>query len=263
MSGVFVFVIYRALTLSMTHDESSTLLNLDNYNVYTSLFNKNVWLSANNHWLNSMGIKFFTFLGGINEFSIRLSNVLMFPLFSLSVYYILKKSGFSYLLMSAVLIFFILNPLLIDFFSLARGYGIGTAFVFAGIAYYYQYFENLRSSHLVIANLAIILASLSLFSNVIFFFIFNAAVFIIILLEKKSLKKYFIITCGSLILLLLLTIVPLTALSKSDEFRWGASTLQASFISFSTDYLRHTKYFITYEIALGYIFYNNACFSFG
>ncbi|MBK9254939.1 MAG: hypothetical protein IPM42_05575 [Saprospiraceae bacterium] len=247
----FAFVFYRAFTLSMTHDESSTIFNLENYNVFTSLFNKNVWLSANNHWLNSMGIEFFTYFGGYNEISIRLSNVLLFPFYALSLYYILLKIKVNYLLMWASLVFFILNPILIDFFSLARGYGMGTSFLFIGLAFYYRYFERLKSVNLIFANLAFILAGLSLFSNVIYFFIFNAASFVIIFFEKIPLKKYLTITTGSLLVLVSLTIIPLTSLSKSDEFRWGTTTLKASFISFSNDYLRHAKYFISTEMLLG------------
>ncbi len=83
--------------------------------------------SANTHWLNSLFMKIFSVIPGDNPGYLRLHAVFAFPFFAQGVFRLsgLIKSKAAGLVFYCLVVF---NPYLLDFFSLARGYGLALTF---------------------------------------------------------------------------------------------------------------------------------------
>jgi hypothetical protein len=112
---LFAYILARAILVSFTHDESLTWLDF----VRTS----GSYPTANNHLLNTWLMKVTAGLFGNSEWSLRLPNVLAYLVYAWFTGKIaLALGGVRW----AAWIFIILNvnPFLLDFFSLARGYGL-------------------------------------------------------------------------------------------------------------------------------------------
>ena len=114
---LFIYVFLRANYLSFTHDECLSYLIV-----------KGTFLpdTPNNHLLNnflmSISYKFF----GSKEIFLRFPNVLSFLVYLFFCYLILRRANNLYLIFFGAALLF-LNPFLIEFFSLSRGYGLSMA----------------------------------------------------------------------------------------------------------------------------------------
>lgn len=76
---LFIYVILRAINISFSHDESLT---------FTIFEGNRKWLkTANNHWLNTILAYISSRIFGYSELSLRLPNIISFPIFS---YYCFK-----------------------------------------------------------------------------------------------------------------------------------------------------------------------------
>jgi len=124
---LFFYVLCRAYILGFTHDESLTFTIINNYSGQLK--------TANNHWLNTiltyLTAKFF----GYSEIALRLPNVISFLIYCFFYYKITidKKNSFATVILP--LMFLFLNPFVLDFFSLSRGYGLALAF-FSGSVFF-------------------------------------------------------------------------------------------------------------------------------
>lgn len=116
---LLIYIVYRAYYLSFTHDEAISYWLISGQKEYT--------YTANNHLLNTylMGVSQSFF--GKSEIALRLPNVLSFVLFGLGLYLIFKREK-RVLLFSFSFLFILLNPFMLEFFSLARGYGLSIGF---------------------------------------------------------------------------------------------------------------------------------------
>ena len=126
VSGLVLFIIavYRASTLSMTHDESSSILRLLHENNFTHLFSDKEWLTANNHWLNTLSFQIFYQVFGMNELALRMGSVLMMPIYTYAIYFIFKKMDVDFYIQILGVGLLMTNAILLDYFSLARGYAM-------------------------------------------------------------------------------------------------------------------------------------------
>jgi hypothetical protein len=118
--------IYRAATQSFVHDEALT------WQFYLSGPASDIFhtFTANNHFLATVLFKISITLFGTSEFAIRLPTVLAGAWFYWTVFRLcglVLGDGWLFLLGCAALT---LNPLLLDFFVAARGYGLATAGLF-------------------------------------------------------------------------------------------------------------------------------------
>jgi hypothetical protein len=208
--------------------------------------------TANNHVLNTILMGISSLLIGKSELALRLPNVLSFGLYLIACYYLLKdsKNYFLILLGSSV---FILNPFLIEFFSLARGYGISMGCMMISIyftlrnSFQYESFQVFVKDY----KLAILFASLAVLANlsVINYLIATILVFILqyVLLSKKSSKIIQQKPINKNILLI--TIIPvltgllmLLFLSLKNQLYIGEQTLNATLNST----IENSLYFSTY-----------------
>ncbi len=171
------YTCYRAAVVTLTFDEIWSL------NAYAKASWANILafkpLSANNHIGNSLLMKLCLQAFGDSALSLRLPNLLahgIFLAYAIAMARRLRQGVW------VLLAFFLLNfhPYLLDFFSLARGYGLAMAMVMAALYHLFAFRENAFSRH-IISN--IIFAGLSVVFNLSFlhFFVANALVMVLLI----------------------------------------------------------------------------------
>ena len=123
-AALFAATVYRAATSAFTHDEALT---------YAGFTYEPAWArDANNHLLNTWLMRLCAAAFGTSELSLRLPNVLALLLYLACALLLLERiehpltrvAGFMLLAM---------NPFVLDFFALARGYGLALAFLLASL----------------------------------------------------------------------------------------------------------------------------------
>ena len=128
---IFFYSFFRAYFLSFTNDESFCYLEY----VRRDWKIINGKTTANNHLLNTWLMKISANSFGLSEIILRLPNVLahlLFLYFSAKIILALRApaliAGSSFLIIN-------LNPFVLDFFSLARGYGISMGLLMGALYY--------------------------------------------------------------------------------------------------------------------------------
>jgi len=152
----WVYIIVRANTVFMVFDEITTKWA---YMVSWNPFPYQGYIDANNHFLNSLlGGLFIRIFQSDAQWVVRLPNILAFPVFFWSAF------GFRRFLRHRVnlllfLILIVFSAYIIDYFMLARGYGLSMALMIWALSHTAMFFKNQRSRHFSIAILAWLLAA--------------------------------------------------------------------------------------------------------
>lgn len=123
--AAWVYIIARAKGVSFVCDEALSYGIIHGDQTFVD--------TANNQWLNTLLMRVGEHLFGESELALRLPNVVVFGLYGAASLALLARlrhiaarvAGFALLL---------LNPFLLEFFGLARGYGLSLAFSAAAIA---------------------------------------------------------------------------------------------------------------------------------
>ncbi|MES2591365.1 MAG: hypothetical protein V4608_05740 [Bacteroidota bacterium] len=133
---IFFYTVIRAQLLSITWDEAYSYLQFVRHKILIP--EKYEAMDANNHvlntWLNIQSTKFL----GVSEFVLRLPSLFGHLLFLFFSYKIVRNFENKALLLASFLIIN-LNPYLLDFFSLSRGYGLSIGLMMASIYYLYVF----------------------------------------------------------------------------------------------------------------------------
>lgn len=161
--GVFVFlvILIRSIVVGITYDEADSYIR---YVRYVKGFGGFLIIDiANNHPLNTLLIYLTTSITQIqfNEFIIRLPNVSAFFIYLLLAYKISATQKYRYFTFSAL----VLNPLLNEFFGLARGYGLAATFTLAALMVYIANRDNPKN--IIIAAYLFTLSSASIASGLV------------------------------------------------------------------------------------------------
>jgi hypothetical protein len=259
MGILWLVVIYKAATMSMTHDEASSYVNLHDKNVWGYLFKADVWSNANNHWLNTLLFQGFTAVFGTEEIFVRLANVLSFGIYGYFFIRLASENLTSQLSVLFACVVAIANPYLLDFFSTARGYGLSMAFSVVSLYYFSNFMKEQKSSSLLIGWISLILCVLSLFSSVIFIPTMISGMLLYLVyqngwkLKNKTVYLSILISAGFTLLTALLTYTPLKALSKNEEFKWGAMNLLDCFQSLVANTGYGKKYAVNEFFTIGFM----------
>lgn len=161
---LWVFVWVHAFSMDITHDEAYSF-RLVKTNYFIAMFG-----TANTHWLNTFFMEIFNMVFGDAPGWLRLHSILAFPFFSLAIYRLgrLIKGLPTQLIFYALVLF---NPYVLDFFSLARGYGLALTFQAWSLVYFVKAGQatfKYRAWLLVfILNALTIAANLSYFYTVV------------------------------------------------------------------------------------------------
>ncbi len=151
---IFAASVYRAATQSITHDEALTY-ELFVAAPWTLVFNA---YDPNHHVLHTILSKITVGLLGVSPFALRLPSLLSGLLYLYVVFRICERlfgSGW-YLLLSTLLLS--LNPYLLDYESVARGYGMAVAFFFLALWEILEWFREPRKQRLIRAGTALALS---------------------------------------------------------------------------------------------------------
>jgi hypothetical protein len=171
--GLLIYTGYRAWGLSFTIDESYTysMFVVHSFKDIVSYANP----QANNHLLNTLLMKFFSSVFPPTEFVLRLPNFLAHIFYILFTVLILKRLNNKYItLIGFVILNF--NPYLLEFFSLARGYGLSTSLMLMSMYYLIVYLDKKQQKQVYTS---LIFAMLALYSNLVLipYFVSLIAVF--------------------------------------------------------------------------------------
>jgi hypothetical protein len=202
-----VYSFIRATQLSITHDEVGNYLGYSIYPVMDIIKFTNLQLG--NHVLNSLLVKLTTSLFGLNEFALRLPNLiahLFYLYFSWKILRLLTKDKY---LAIAGFILVNFNPYLLDFFSLSRGYGLEISTMIVGLYFMIMFWKNGKPKYLWGA---VIMNALGVLSNLTFIPVYFSMILMINFLkivELIQLKNSF----KSSILTLLKLNIPVLVIS--------------------------------------------------
>ena len=166
ISLVFIYlIITKSIHTPLTYDEAYTFLN---YVITGNYFNLGL---ANNHLFNTLLMGLTTSFNN-SEFFLRTPSIIFGILYIFVAFKFSEKYGNNFL----VLFIFLFNPLMMDFFSLARGYSISASLNLLAI-YLYIYSSHKYKYPLIIFLLWV--SSLAIFINLITLGLFMLALLLV------------------------------------------------------------------------------------
>ena len=154
LAAVFAANVYRARTQSFTADEALTYNNYVSAPLRATLTD----YDANNHVLNTLLEKASAALFGASEFTLRLPSLAGGALYLAAVFLLCRRLFGEGALLVVSVATLALNPLVLDFLSAARGYGMALGLFLWAIEFLLRYFDQARPEHLYRASLALGLA---------------------------------------------------------------------------------------------------------
>lgn len=177
-----VYVIYRAAALAFTLDEGTTWVM---YGAPSGLFPDHPDINlANHHLLNTWLMKLSAYIFGTSEFALRLPNVLGGILYlGMALLMAIRFSP-----VQSVLFFITVtcHPYVLQYFSLARGYGLAMAFLLSGVYFSWRYWQETKSKNLMVfCVLVMFAAALSNLTVVDFILPFSALQLLILLFHRN------------------------------------------------------------------------------
>lgn len=151
---VFLYLAIRAFMVPLVHDEVATFFH---YIQKGEFLPPHAHWDANNHLLNSMLSYISYLLFGSSEFSLRLSNLIFFPVFFFFVYKVSNLLRYPVLKWTFFSTFIFAHNF-IEYFALSRGYGMSMALLFASIYYVFQVLKKGELKYYILSTLLISLA---------------------------------------------------------------------------------------------------------
>ena len=226
--GIVWYIIYKASHTSFTHDESYTYTHYVHQGFMDIVSYKTPY--TNNHILNTVVMKYCELLFGSSELSLRLPNILAFILYSIFMILLLYK--YIPKLMFPFYLLMVLNPHLLDFFALARGYGLSFAFLLMSLYYLSLYFTSKQNKHLILFNVGAFLAVMSNFSLLNYYvaalIVYNIVSYVVLKTDSTSNNYHFYkqnkINIVSVILSGMVLYEPLRRISKMSLLDFGGKT---------------------------------------
>lgn len=229
-----LIVIYKAATLSFTHDESASYLILQDHSIWQIFTDQSAWQSANNHILNSTLYKISTGLFGQSDFAMRLPNVLAFFGTLWIAWFIIDKKLVNPISKVVFFALLFLNPFVLDFYSLCRGYGLSMFFHLGFLACIWHFQDKKNVAVLYLAYAFLMLACLSLLTSLVLFPTYTLALWITSksdLMDRKQRRHLILIPIVFGIITLGLVAKPILYLMQSNEFEYGVASIWDSFKS--------------------------------
>ncbi len=191
VSGIIMVLcaFIQAALKEISHDEAFTYIRYAKdfeWSRVPTLFNSAL---ANNHWLNTLGIKAIQEIFGIsyNEFLIRCPNLIAAIGFAGTVFYLFYKKYIDEITATLLL----LNTSFVVWFANARGYGIALACVMMAFLFYFRWLKEDNKKYTFL-NLSIFFFALSSYAitTVVFLFVCYAIWIGYKLLSEKKLVAY-------------------------------------------------------------------------
>jgi hypothetical protein len=183
---------------------------------------------TNNHILNTVLIKYCEQFFGSSELMLRLPNIAACLLYIVYAIKLLRKMAPALLIPGFIIL--MVNIHLVDFFSLARGYGLSFAFMLMSIYHLIHYFSSSQKKDLLLFNAGAFFAVLSNFS-LINYYVSALVVYNMFLIYKSRLSRdntnpyhfYKInrIHLGAMVVFIAVLYEPLRRISKQGMLDFG------------------------------------------
>lgn len=253
---LFCYTAAKAYLLSITWDEAYSYLEYVRKGEfsYPLVFGN---MSANNHllltWMDVLFVKLF----GVSEFVLRIPALIAHLLFLIYSAKLLAHFQNKWLILASFLIIN-LNPYLLDFFSLARGYGLSIGLMMVSIYHLYVFQKEFKNKF---AIYSLLVAALSVLANYVllnFFLGLFACIFMLNGLRAYHLKdteSKIISFCknmgvpASVFLMMMILVLPIVfGLRTAGALYFGADN------NFWTDTLRTIVDRWFYELNYNYWF---------
>lgn len=239
-----VIIAVRAYIMPVTHDEVATWALYLPKNLFGCVSDPECWGTANNHWLNSFLMQCSAAAFGEEALALRIPNIIAGGLYLLCAALISTRYLGTQGQQLAGFLLLTAHPYLLDFFSLARGYGMMTAGVIWGVFGLLRYTEDFRPKWLLISILSFFLAVLSNFTALMPWAAGGVCWFLWILFFRKNnlIIRHGLYWLLSAALLLLLLYVPIKTLAANEEFKWGAGSVIATGVDLMVNLLYGKRY---------------------
>ncbi len=217
--AIFGYILLRAARLDITYDEARTLkefvpetvMHIINYTP----------CDANNHIVNTLLIKLLFGLGNHSLFIARLPNVLASVVYLIYAYRLCKENlspGVGY----CCFLLLVLNPFVLDFFSIARGYGLCLAFELGSLYFTLQYLKSHHSRHWLLALICGTVAVLSNFSALVYWLALVLTVNVFAIFKKEcNAKTIAIYTFGVAVTLASILYEPIRKMLENGSLYYG------------------------------------------
>lgn len=135
------YVLARAVFVPLTYDEAASYLRYISQDLF-SVFNFEV---ATNHFLNTLLTKLVSIIAGDSEFVLRIPSLLgygMYLYFSVRILEWVPNRAFAL----AGLLLLNLNPYLLDYFALSRGYGLSLGLLMGSLFFLFRFVSRRSDS---------------------------------------------------------------------------------------------------------------------
>lgn len=214
------FVLWiRVIYVDVTHDEAVTFLSVNEYS-YTDIIS-GVWKSANNHVLSSVVIKFFTEIFGVSSYTLRLFSLICFLPFTFFFYRTLRALDFGNLSTVLGCLICWMNPYLLDYFSLARGYAPAITMMMMSIFYAVEFTKNRRGSALILFCIGAMLSVLCNFVLLQFALVMSALIVLFDMLKFGLRLRIISIVFFANVILFAMIYKPLQQIMSAGELYFG------------------------------------------
>jgi hypothetical protein len=169
---LLAYVLYRAASLSLVHDEAITVIRHARRSLL-GLYFSFVLIEDNNHLLNTYLVKLCTELLGYDELVIRIPALVGAVLFATACLVLAKRlfrNNPIWVLVAQIAA--TANPLVVDFMGLARGYGMALGLCLWGVEFFFRWRDGecRRLRPLVMTQLLLLLACFASYSVVYLYF---------------------------------------------------------------------------------------------
>jgi uncharacterized membrane protein len=258
--ALFAANVYRAATQSITTDEGLTYSLF----VHPPLKETLHIYDANNHVLNTLLTKASLSVLRLSEFSFRLPSLLFGGLYLWAVYRLARRvfgSGGFFLAAVALLS---LNPLVLDFLTAARGYGMALALWMWALVFLLEYLEQAPGAGEGVLNRAGLCLGLTVAANLAFAFpvaALGGAFCLIAVLWKRASAETLAeqLLVPAVLVAFLLVVLPVSH-AEPAHFCWGCASLRDTIRSLVLLSVYHTRFAYPATIASLDALVSAACF---
>jgi hypothetical protein len=146
------FAALRAARVPLTYDEAASYIRYIDTSVPSmfdtsalSIFSFEV---ATNHFLNTLSTKASYLVAGGSEIALRLPNLIGYAMF-LGFSLLILQRYVRPLIATAGFLLLNLNPYMLDFFTLSRGYGLSLGFLMGSLFYLFKFLDEVREGERV------------------------------------------------------------------------------------------------------------------
>ncbi len=216
----FTYILVRAIFIGITYDEYLTIKTFVPLSIYHII--NYTPADTNNHILYTLLSKLFLFIFNDSLFVARLTSVIASLIY---MYFSFKISRAFFTGLSGIICFnlLLLNPFLLDFFSIARGYGLALSFQMASIYFLLRFVREKQIKSAVVSLVFGGLSTLSGFSLLNYFISLLPVVFMVSVLSKDKLliKKTVLYSLAASLILLAVIYEPIRKLNVHGMFYYG------------------------------------------